>query len=197
MSEDKGQHTQGSGSSDIPQASDQPLRSGRSEGSHGEETTPELALSQKGQALATLMAKALEQFHPEVGGLGDDPVITIQPRDIEEVGRICKEDLDLDFKLLHCLTVVDYQDSFQVVYHLYSLGKGQKAVLKANVSYDDPRIPSLVDVWRGADWYEREGHDLFGVVFEGHPNLTPLILYDGFEGYPGRKSFPFHEYQEW
>ena len=47
------------------------------------------------------------------------------------------------------------------------------------------------------NWFEREGHDLFGVVFQGHPNLAPLLLYEGFEGYPGRKSFPFHEYSEY
>ena len=52
-------------------------------------------------------------------------------------------------------------------------------------------------MWRGADWFEREGHDLFVVVFEGHPDLSPLLLYEGFEGHPGRKSFPFHDYDEW
>mgnify|MGYP000607354304 CR=1 FL=1 len=69
--------------------------------------------------------------------------------------------------------------------------------VRASVPYEDPHLPSLISVWPGADWYEREGHDLFGVVFDGHPNLTPLILYEGFEGYPGRRSYPFHDYQEW
>ena len=197
VSEDKAQHPQGSGPPDTPQTSDQPFPPEKGERPRGQEASPEPALSHKGEALAALLARALELLQPQIEGRGDEPVVTIQPRDIVEVGRICKEDPDLDFKLLHCLSVVDYQDSFQVVCHLYSLSKGQRAVLKADVPYEDPRIPSLVGVWRGADWYEREGHDLFGVVFEGHPNLAPLILYEGFEGYPGRRSFPFHEYQEW
>jgi len=55
----------------------------------------------------------------------------------------------------------------------------------------------VTGIWRSANWYEREAHDLFGVEFKGHPNLLPLLLYDEFEGFPGRKSFPFHEYDEW
>ncbi|WP_347221931.1 NADH-quinone oxidoreductase subunit C [Mycolicibacterium poriferae] len=57
-------------------------------------------------------------------------------------------------------------------------------------------LPSVTSVWRAADWYEREAHDLFGVHFEGHPDLSPLLLYEGFAGYPGRKEYPFNDYQE-
>ena len=66
-----------------------------------------------------------------------------------------------------------------------------------SVSASQPVVPSVISVWRASDWFEREGHDLFGIVFEGHPDLSPLLLYEGFDGYPGRKSFPFHDYQEW
>ncbi|HJM53376.1 MAG TPA: NADH-quinone oxidoreductase subunit C, partial [Dehalococcoidia bacterium] len=58
-------------------------------------------------------------------------------------------------------------------------------------------LPSVTGVWRGADWYEREMHDLFGVVFDGHPDLSPLVLPDDFEGFPGRKSYPLNDYGEW
>ena len=75
--------------------------------------------------------------------------------------------------------------------------KRHKMVVKTSVSPDTPSVPSVVSVWRAADWFEREGHDLYGVVFEGHPELAPLLLWEGFEGYPGRRSFPFHEYDEW
>ena len=80
---------------------------------------------------------------------------------------------------------------------LYSLDNNHHLVVKSNLPYENPHVTSVISVWLGADWYEREGHDLFGIIFDGHPNLTPLILYEGFEGYPGRKSFPFHEYKEW
>ena len=69
-------------------------------------------------------------------------------------------------------------------------------MIKTNVPYDDLHLATVTSIWRGADWYEREAHDLFGVIFDGHPNLKPLILYEGFEGYPGRKEHPFHDYQE-
>jgi NADH:ubiquinone oxidoreductase subunit C len=69
-------------------------------------------------------------------------------------------------------------------------------VLKTEIPYDDATVPSVTSVWRAADWYEREAHDLFGVSFSGHPDLAPLLLYEGFEGYPGRKEYPFYEYQE-
>jgi NADH-quinone oxidoreductase subunit C len=65
------------------------------------------------------------------------------------------------------------------------------------VPNDAPVAPTVTAVWPGADWFEREAHDLFGVEFEGHPDLKPLLLWEGFEGYPGRKSYPFNEYTEW
>lgn len=158
---------------------------------------PQPALDEKGKAVAALLEQSLASFTPKLGGSGDAPVAEVQPGQVPAVCRICKEDPRLDFKLLHCLSVVDYKDYLQVVYHLYSINKNHKAVIKANVPADNPRIPTVSTVWRGADWYEREGHDLFGVTFEGHPDLKPLLLYEGFEGYPGRKSFPFNDYQEW
>ena len=60
-----------------------------------------------------------------------------------------------------------------------------------------PEVPSVAEIWRTADWHERESHDLFGVLFSGHPNMEPLLLYEGFEGFPGLKSFPFNEYEDW
>ena len=144
-----------------------------------------------------MLRRALSALDIQVDGREDEPVVMVAAQDIQQACQICKNDLDLHFDFLRCLSVVDYSDHFQVVYHLFSYTKRHKVVLKANVDADDPRLPSVISVWRGADWYEREGHDLFGVVFEGHPNLAPLLLYEGFEGYPMRKSFPFHDYEEW
>ena len=84
----------------------------------------------------------------------------------------------------------------QVVYFLQSLEPERTLVLKTDAPYDDPVLPSVTSVWRAADWYEREAHDLYGIDFEGHPDLAPLLLYDDFEGYPGRRDFPFNEYRE-
>ena len=85
----------------------------------------------------------------------------------------------------------------EVNYHLYSYSLRHKMVVKTRVPEEMPVVPTVTGVWAGAGWHERESHDLFGVRFEGHPNLVPLLLYEGFEGFPGRKNFPFHEYDEW
>ncbi len=155
------------------------------------------ALNEKGQALTTLLEETLQEFQPEMGATLDEVVVTIRPHQVVEVGRTLRDDPSTACDLLLCLSVVDYENHFEVVYHLYSLEKNHRFVVKTTVPYEAPNVPSLISVWPGADWYEREGHDLFGVVFDGHPNLAPLLLYEGFEGYPGLKSFPFNDYQEW
>ncbi len=156
-----------------------------------------VALDERGEALRDLVPDILRDFTVEMGAALDEVVVTVQPQDVPAVCRLLKDDPSLDLNYLRCLSVVDYEERLEVVYHLFSLGKRHKLVVKTSVSPDEARVPSVVGVWRAADWFEREGHDLFGVVFEGHPGLAPLLLYEGFEGYPGRKSFPYHDYDEW
>ena len=164
---------------------------------HPEPEQAEAALDEKGQALASLLERTLTEFQPEIGAAVDEVVVTVQPEQVIEVGHKLRDDPETTCDYLRCLSVVDYEDRIQVVYHLYSLEKNHHMVVKTNVPYDDLHLPSVITVWPGADWYEREGHDLFGVVFDGHPNLAPLILYEGFEGYPGRRSYPINDYREW
>jgi len=155
------------------------------------------ALDERGQALSKLLPSALEGLDVEIGASAGEALVIVKPEDVPAVCRLGKETSDLDFDYLRCLSVVDYVDRLEVVYHLFSVKKRHKMVVKTSVSPDTPSVPSVVSVWRAADWFEREGHDLYGVVFEGHPELAPLLLWEGFEGYPGRRSFPFHEYDEW
>ncbi|MDX6741700.1 NADH-quinone oxidoreductase subunit C [Actinocorallia sp. A-T 12471] len=97
---------------------------------------------------------------------------------------------DLGCAFFDFLTGVDeLDDGFRVVVHVYSLEGGHHLLLRALVQRDEPVIASAVGVYRGADWHERETFEMFGVVFEGHPNLRPLLLPDGFEGNPLRKDF--------
>ena len=156
-----------------------------------------VALDQMGAALSTLLPRVLEGFDVEHSAAVDEVVVTAAPQDVPAICRLAKSDPRLDLNYLRCLSVVDYEERLEVNYHLFSLEKRHKMVLKTSVPPDEPFVPSIVSIWRGADWFEREGHDLFGVVFQGHPNLEPLVLYEGFEGFPGRKSFPFHEYNEY
>ena len=157
----------------------------------------EITLDEKGQALSALLESTLHEFDPEMGATLDQVVVTLQPQQVVEAARKLRDEALTTCDMLLCLSVVDYHDRFEVVYHLQSLEKGHRIVMKTSTPYDDPRVPSVISVWPGADWFEREGHDLFGVVFDGHPNLSPLLLYEEFEGFPGRKSYPFNDYQEW
>ena len=159
----------------------------------------EQALAQLSQSRRDLLNRAADifrEYQPVPGALNDLPQLTVSAESIATVCQRAKDDPELDFKMLHCMSCVDYQEYFQMVYFLHSLEREQTLVVKARVSYEEPRIPSVTSVWQAAEWYEREAHDLFGIDFSGHPDLSPLLLYEGFEGYPGRKEFPFYEYQE-
>ena len=76
------------------------------------------------------------------------------------------------------------------VYSLLSITRNQRIRLEVCVSVKDPHIPSVVDVWAGTNWHERETYDMFGIVFEGHPNFKRLLLPDAFESFPLRKDYP-------
>ncbi len=154
------------------------------------------ALSPAGRELLAASQDVLKDFHPEAGVLDDLPMIRVEPADTAQVCRLAKEDPRLRMRQLLCLACVDYKDYLELVYILHSLDPDRTLVVKTRVPTDNPRLPSVAPIWKAGDWYEREAHDLFGVEFEGHPGLAPLLLYEGFEGYPGRKEFPFNDYQE-
>ena len=154
------------------------------------------SLTPSGREVLAVSQEVLKEFQPQVGVLDDLPQLTVEPGDAAKVCRRAKEDLRLAMRQLLCLACVDYKDTLQVVYFLHSLDPDRVLVIKANVPVDDPRLPSVAPVWQAAAWYEREAHDLYGVAFDGHPDLSPLLLYEGFEGYPGRRDFPFNDYQE-
>ena len=154
------------------------------------------SLSQSGRELLAVSQELLRDFHPEAGALDDLPQVTVASNNIAKVCQLAKEDPRLAMRQLLCLACVDYKDDLQLVYILHSLQPDRILVVKTTVPTDDPQLPSVTPIWQAAEWYEREAHDLFGVDFEGHPDLAPLLLYEGFEGYPGRKEFPFNDYQE-
>ena len=93
------------------------------------------------------------------------------------------------FDYLFCLTCIDWKTHFSVVYHLSSTTYRHTIVIKANVDVVNPQIETVSDIWRTAEFHEREVYDLFGVKFLHHPDLRRLILTDDFEGYPLRKNF--------
>jgi NADH-quinone oxidoreductase subunit C len=97
---------------------------------------------------------------------------------------------DSGYTFFDWLTGVDEApDGFHVVAHVYSPDEGARLLVRTHVPRDDPRLPTAVGVYRGANWHERETFEMFGVIFDGHPYLVPLLLPDGFEGHPLRKDF--------
>ena len=148
-------------------------------------------------SLYNLVAEPLSEFDVEIEISMDEMIVKINHDNIVPIAKIVKFDSRLDFNYLRCLSAVDYKDRIEIVYHLFSLEKRHKLILKTSLSPEHPTISSIVSVYPGSNWFEREAHDLYGVEFQNHPSLSPLLLYDGFKGHPGLKSFPFHEYNEW
>ncbi|MDD2694459.1 MAG: NADH-quinone oxidoreductase subunit D [Anaerolineales bacterium] len=119
----------------------------------------------------------------------------VQPGRLLEVTTALRDELGFDY--LSSVTGVDYlpEGKMEVVYHLYQSVGGSALVLKAQIPRDDPRAPSLVPVFPGAELQEREAYDLLGIRFEGHPDLRRILMWEGFEGHPLRKDWrePYYE----
>ena len=177
------------------------------------------SLNDAGRSLLYSALEVLAPYDPQPGTLGDIPQLTLDRQHILDACRAAKSDERIGTKMLLCLAAVDYPPSFgapshgrrqaaqaaeetkeaeeepepvgkmQVVYFLQSLEPERTLALKTDAPYDDPVVPSVTSVWRAADWYEREAHDLFGLSFEGHPDPAPLLLYDEFRGIPRPQGF--------
>jgi NADH-quinone oxidoreductase subunit C len=102
------------------------------------------------------------------------------------------------FSRLSAVTALDWypvEPRFEIVYQLHSLERNERLRLKCRVSGENPEIDSVFGVWRGADWYEREIFDLFGVSFRNHPNMTRILMPAEWKGHPLRKDYPVHGYK--
>jgi NADH-quinone oxidoreductase subunit C len=127
----------------------------------------------------------------------DDEVAVIDKGALLQIATFLR-DGPREFTMLLDLTCVDYQGKeprFEMVYHLFSLSWKRRLRIKTGLDESDLRIASLTSLWKNANWLEREVYDLFGVNFEGHPDLRRLFMYDGFEGHPLRKDYPLRRRQ--
>ena len=116
--------------------------------------------------------------------------LVIKSEFLLSVATFLKDTPGLDFNYLAAITAVDYYDYFEVVYQLTSLEHNHSLVVKARCyERDNPTLPSMVSLWRGADLQEREIYDLMGIRFEGHPNMKRIFLWECFEGHPLRKDY--------
>jgi NADH-quinone oxidoreductase subunit C len=117
---------------------------------------------------------------------------------LRRAAEFLRDEKSLAFKYLSDLTAVDHypnEPRFETVYHLYSIENNQRLRLKVGLGGDDPSVDSMVPVWPGANAFEREAFDLFGIHFEGHPYLVRLLLPEDWEGYPLRKDYPTEGYR--
>ena len=117
----------------------------------------------------------------------------VAPGDVPAVARALRDAPALRFGLLIEVTAADFlprEPRFEVIYLLVSMAHRQRARMKVALQASEPRVATVSDVWPAANWLEREVWDLFGIVFEGHPDLRRLLMPDDWEGFPLRKDFP-------
>ncbi len=119
--------------------------------------------------------------------------VSVKRDEITDILTFLKEDEEACFDHFMDLTAVDYlgrRPRFEVVIHLLSIPKLQRVRVKVPLEEDDPVMPSVTSVYPAANWFERECWDLYGIQFQGHPNLKRILLYDEFQGHPLRKDYP-------
>ncbi|WP_419902648.1 NADH-quinone oxidoreductase subunit C [Kiloniella sp.] len=150
--------------------------------------------------------KILKHFGNKVrdGGAGIDMhCIEVGASHVVELCHFLKTDPALKFNFLSDLCGVDHHPEsrrFEVVYHLYSIANKFRLRIKCRLDdrgeTEKPHLPTVTSVWRTANWHERETFDMYGIIFDGHPNLERIYMWDEFEGYPMRKDFPTRGYKD-
>jgi len=124
--------------------------------------------------------------------------VAVEASRIMEVAKFLRDDPNCRFVNITDITAVDYparERRFDVVYHLLSPTLNSRIRLKAQAD-ETTQVPSIIEVFPGADWFEREAYDLYGVIFTGHPDMRRLLTDYGFEGHPLRKDFPLTGFVE-
>ena len=151
-------------------------------------------LDNLGQAIGSALPGAVTGHEVRHGEL----TITANAADIVRVATFLRDDPACQFVNMTDVTAVDWparEKRFDVVYHLLSPRLNQRIRVKVPTDEATP-VPSLIDVFRGADWFEREAYDLYGVLFTGHPDMRRILTDYGFEGHPLRKDFPLTGFVE-
>ncbi len=158
--------------------------------------------------MADTLEKLKERFGDDVllthSFRGDDTAL-VRREQLLEVARFLRD--ELSFEMLTDETAVDLLhmapdetffpagDRFEYVAHFYSLSRNLRVRIKARCPENDPRLPSLYSLFKTANFMEREIYDMYGIAFDGHPDMRRILLYDEFEGYPLRKDYPYDKEQ--
>jgi NADH-quinone oxidoreductase subunit C len=134
----------------------------------------------------------------EVFEFRGETTIVVPREHIRRAGEYLLAEPSLEFTFLSDITTVDrfpLEPRFEVNYHLLSIERRMRLRLKVRLAASDPVVLSVTSVWPTANWHERENFDLFGIRFEGHPDLTRILMPDDWEGYPLRKDYPVEGYR--
>jgi NADH-quinone oxidoreductase subunit C len=152
---------------------------------------------------ASVVAEHLRAWNPnaieEVIEFRGETTVVLPRKILRAVAERCRDHKELQFNLLTDATCVDrypQEPRFELNYHLVSIPRRDKIRLKVRLSGSDAAVDTLVPVWPGANWLEREIFDLFGIRFEGHPDLRRILLPEDWEGYPLRKDYPVEGYRD-
>lgn len=119
----------------------------------------------------------------------DVPTLVAEPSKYYEVMELLRFHEGLAFDYMSELHATDFVTHMEVYVHLFSYGKKQSVAVKVKLDREVPQVESVTPLWKGADWPEREAYDLLGIVFEGHPNLSRILMPDDWVGYPLRKDY--------
>jgi len=152
---------------------------------------------------ANVVAECLRSWNPkavaEVSEYRGETTIVVPRELLRATAEHCRQDAKLQYNFLTDATCVDRcpaEPRFELNYHLVSIPQREKVRLRVWLSGNDPMVDSLVPVWPGANWLEREIFDLFGIRFSGHPDLRRILLPEDWEGYPLRRDYPVEGYRD-
>ena len=156
----------------------------------------------------TPLEKVQEKFAADIietHAFRGDETVVIRHGALLAVAKFLKETPELDFNFLMDLTAVDYlfyaggrihkDHRFEVVYHFFSLKHNHRIRIKIPVDEKNLLVDSLTSLWPSANWFEREVWDMYGIKFNGHPNLKRILMYEEFQGHALRKDYPFNKRQ--
>jgi NADH-quinone oxidoreductase subunit C len=126
-----------------------------------------------------------------------DPYVKVKPSSVKDIACFLRDDSDLQFDYLMCLSGVDYgKGTLGVVYNIFSMKKRHKVNLKVEVPKDSPEVPSVSAIWPTANWHEREAYDLIGIRFLDHPDLRRILMPYDWEGHPLQKDYKVPEFYQ-
>ncbi len=150
-------------------------------------------------SIADTFSQVLPDVQMEASQGLSSVIIEIGRDDVPKVMQAAKEDSRLDLKFLRVLFGVDHEEEgFDVVYQLLSLEKNHEVTIKTRLPRDDAKVASVTSLWHAADWHERETRDMFGIDFEGHPHLVPLLLPEEMtDHFPLRKDSALAPVEQW